>query len=769
MASYALISIALLCASAPTLSSQVVKITGTVVDAAHGPIGGARVTIKRSADASERVTSTDGRFQLEATPGVYTVSVAKENFVDAVRSVDVQLTHNESLDFVLELAPVRLSVTVTDSARYLAPTLSSATKTLTPLRDIPQSITVIQQEQIRDQLLLSIGDAVRYIPGITAIQGENNRDQLVIRGTSTSADFFLNGVRDDVQYFRDLYNLERLEALKGPNALTFGRGGGGGVINRVTKEPQFSPLREINVTGGSFGTKRVSADLDQPINALLAFRMNAMYEDSSSFRDHVDLRRYGINPALTIALSKNTRVILNFENFRDARGADRGIPSFGPRPLDIGISTFFGNPDLSEVRARVNLGSALVEHQRGRLTLRNRVLVGDYNRAYSNFVPGIVTAERTQNSLSAYNNATQRRNVFNQTDAVYAFSTGAIRHTLLAGAEFGLQDTDNLRNTGFFNNKDSAVLVPLSNPTIATPVTFRPNATDANNHVRTRVGAGYVQDQVNLSRYFQLTAGLRFDEFDLQYLNNRNADRLRRTDYLLSPRAGLVFKPMQPLSIYTSYSVSYLPSSGDQFSSLTSITQQVKPEKFSNYEAGIKWDVRRSLAVTAAVFRQNRDNTRATDPADPTRIIQTGGQRTNGFEAGITGSITRAWRIAGGCSYLDAFVTRPTIAARAGAQVGQVPHHAFSIWNNYQFLPRLAGGIGVLNRADMFAAIDNTVVLPGYARVDAAVFYTVTEHARLQVNVENLLDRKYFLNADSNTNISPGSPRAIRAGITVRF
>ncbi|HKC89417.1 MAG TPA: TonB-dependent receptor, partial [Blastocatellia bacterium] len=214
---------------------------------------------------------------------------------------------------------------------------------------------------------------------------------------------------------------------------------------------------------------------------------------------------------------------------------------------------------------------------------------------------------------------------------------------------------------------------------------------------------------------------------------------------------------------------SYLPSSGDQFSSLTTITQQVKPEKFSDYEAGVKWDLNRFLALTTAVFRLDRTNTRSTDPNDPTRIVQTGSQRANGYEIGLSGSVTRAWRIAGGYAYQDAFITSATTAAREGAKVGQTPHHNFSLWNNYQIFSRLGAGLGVIHRSDMFATVDNTVTLPSYTRADVAVFFSITERIRLQANVENLFDKKYFVNADSNTNISPGYPRAIRVGLTARF
>ena len=528
-------------------------------------------------------------------------------------------------------------------------------------------------------------------------------------------------------------------------------------------------MREISLQGGSYRNKRIATDFDQPLGQRVAFRFNGMYEDSDSFRKYVGLERYGVSPTLTIAARKQTKITLGYEHFRDNRTADRGITSFQGRPADVDISTFYGNPDDSHVRAHVNLGTAAVEHQAGRLTIRNRTQFGDYDRDYQNFVPGAVTADRTQVALSAYNNATNRLNIFNQTDLTYVAYTGQVRHTLLGGAEEGRQLTDNFRNTGFFNNTATSILAPFDNPTIQTPVTFRQSATDADNHLTTKVAATYLQDQVELSRHVQVIAGLRFDHFDLRYRNNRTNDNLRRIDNLVSPRAGIVVKPVAALSLYGNYSVSYLPSSGDQFSSLTTITQQVKPEKFSNYELGAKWDLRRSLSLTAAVYRLDRTNTRATDPNDPTRIVQTGSQRTNGFELGANGSLTRRWTIAGGYAWQDAFVTSATSAARAGARVAQVPHHGFSLWNRYQVLPKLGAGLGILNRSDMYATIDNTITLPHYTRVDAAVFYSLTEKMRLQANVENLLDRKYYVNADSNTNISPGFPRALRIGLTARF
>ena len=747
------------------------SLRGRVLDQNRAAIPSAKVVAEATGSSGNvsAVTDQNGEFALMLEQGEYTVRVTVSGFSDASQTIRLSQGSNPFIEVVLQVAGAASSVTVVDVGGYQTDTIGSATKTLTPLRDIPQSITVVTNEQIKDQMLMSISDVVRYMPGITAHQGENNRDDVVIRGNRSSADFFLNGIRDDVQYYRDLYNLDRVETMKGPNAMIFGRGGGGGVINRVTKEAYFGALREISLQGGSFSNKRVTGDFDQPINEKFAFRVNGLYENSGSFRKFVDLERYGINPTLTILPGSQTRITFGYEHFHDRRTADRGITSFQGRPANVPIDTFYGNPDDSHVRAGVNLLAGTLDHQVGKLNIRNRTLFGDYDRLYQNYVPGAVNGAKTLVTLTAYNNATRRRNFFNQTDLTYVASTGEIRHTLVAGMELGRQRTNNLRNSGFFNNTATSVQVPYDNPTISIPVTFRPNATDANNRLRLNLAATYFQDQIEISRYVQVIAGVRYDYFDLKYHNNRNGDDLRRVDNLVSPRLGVVVKPVTELSLYGNYSVSYLPSAGDQFASMTTVTQQLKPEKFTNYEFGLKWDLRRFLSLTSAVYQLNRTNTRSTDPNDPTKIIQTGSQRTNGLEIGVNGSITPDWSIAGGYAYQDGFITSATTAAPAGKQVGQVPHHTLSLWNKYQISEKLSTGIGIIHRSDMFAAVDNTVTLPGYTRFDTAVFYSVNEHWRLQANFENLFNQKYYVNADSNTNISPGSPRAARVGLTVRF
>ncbi|MCX6611427.1 MAG: TonB-dependent receptor, partial [Acidobacteria bacterium] len=399
----------------------------------------------------------------------------------------------------------------------------------------------------------------------------------------------------------------------------------------------------------------------------------------------------------------------------------------------------------------------------------NQTLFGAYDKYYGNVFPGAVNAARTQVSLSAYNDATDRNNFFNQTDLSRGLKTGCIRHTVLAGFEIGRQLTNNFRNTGYFNNSSTTVNVPLENTVDFSALTFRQSATDADNRIRARVGATYVQDQIEVSRFVQVVAGIRFDHFDLNAFNRRTSLPLRRVDNIFSPRLGVVIKPVRSVSLYGNYSVSFLPSAGDQFGSLSVSSQTLKPEKFRNLEAGAKWDLGSGLSLSAAYYWLDRTNTSAPDPLNPAVLVQTGSQRSKGLEFSFNGRITRIWSVAGGYALQDARITSRTVAAVLGAHVAQVPRNSASMWNHFRILPRLGAGLGLIQQGEMFAAIDNSVRIPSFRRADAAVFYSLSERLRLQVNVENLTDRKYIVNGHNNNNLTPGLARAVRVGLTARF
>lgn len=747
-------------------------IRGRVVDQNKAVIVGAAITIEPVATGVRALavtTDDNGEFAIQLEPGDYDLNVRADGFAERTSRISIKAYASSSIEVSLQILPGSVIVDVTSPGEYQPTYTSSGTKTPTALRDVPQSINVIDARQISDQGLTNMGDTLRYTPGVMVHQGENNRDQVIIRGQNSSADFFLNGVRDDVQYYRDLYNLEAVEIVRGPNALVFGRGGGGGIVNRLTKEALFTPVYAFTLQGGSFGNARGTFDFNNPLSSRLAFRVNGLAERADSFRDFVGRRRFGFTPTLTFVPDGKTRFTLTYEYTRDRRTADRGITSFQIRPADVPRSTFYGNPDDSRVRLDAGIVHGGFERQIGNLTVRNRALFGDYDRFYQNYVPGVVNTAGTLVSLAAYNNRTRRRNFFDQTDLVYNLRTGALKHTVLGGTELGRQRNINFRNTGFFNNASTSIQVSFKNPQTTVPVTFRQNATDADNLVNVGLAAAYVQDQIEVSRYLQFVAGVRYDYFDLKFHNNRNNNELRRVDRLISPRFGVVVKPVNPLSIYGSYSVSYLPSSGDQFASLTNVTEQLKPEKFENFESGLKWDIVPRLSFTSAVFRLDRSNTRATDPNNPALIIQTGRQRTNGLELNLAGRITRSWSLTGGYSYQDARIVSSTVTAPAGRHVPQVPRHSFTVWNKYQITSRLSGGLGMISRPGVFAAVDNTVRLPGFTRADAAIFYTFSDRWRVQANIENLFNTRYYLNADNNTNISPGSPIAAKVSLSARF
>ena len=722
---------------------------------------GLRVEVSEEGRLTVATTAVAGMFTAPAALRTLLVGTGFEARFDDAETVVVMRGSSTQ-----ELEPVVVTADAARRARYTTRRTTSGTRTDAQLRDVPQAITVIASDLIADQSMQSMADVVRYIPGISMGQGEGHRDAPTIRGQSSTADFFSDGVRDDAQYFRDLYNVERVEALKGPNAMIFGRGGGGGVINRVMKDAQWTPAHALTLEGGSFEHRRATIDVGDGFGRVFAARLNAMLEDSRQFRDATELDRQGINPTATI-FAGNTLVKAGYEYFADRRTVNRGIPAFQGGPSSAPIETFFGDPNASRSRLVMHAGDATIERAWGGVMLRNRSRIVRYDKFYQNIFPDEVNAAGTEVDLRAYNNATDRRSLFNQTDVTYALATGRVRQTFLVGAELSRQRSDNYRTTGYFNGTATSLAVPFESPTVSAPVEYRQTASDANNRVDANVVAAYIQDQFELGSHWEAVVGVRYDHFDVDFHDPRNAEDLTRDDDMVSPRAGLVFKPVEPVSIYGTYSVSHLPSSGDQFASLTPTRRTLEPEGFENREFGVKWDIRPDLSLTGAWYRLDRTNTAAPDPNDPTRVVQTGRQRSVGHEIGLIGNVTAAWQVAAGYAAQDARIVSPTSAAPAGAIVPLVPRQTFSLWNRYQIVPRVGAGLGVVHQTRMFAAIDNTVTLPGFTRVDGAVYLTVTPSLRAQVNLENLFDERYYPTSHGNNNIAPGAPRTVRFSLTV--
>jgi catecholate siderophore receptor len=674
------------------------------------------------------------------------------------------------------------SITVQGKAdegiNYNVQQIRSATKTDTPLRNVPQAVSVITAAQIRDQAMTGMADVVRYVPGVQMAQGEGHRDAPILRGNTSTSDFFVDGMRDDVQYLRDLYNVERVEVLKGPAGMIFGRGTSGGLINRVIKQANWVDGSELGLSYGSWDNRRITGDFNQAVNERVALRLTTLYGGSNSFRDYDEVERWGLNPTASFALSEATLVEVGYEYYEDERTVDRGLPSYTKpgrsrgEPLKVNESTFFGSPDDNYSTATVNALNSRISHQFANgATLVNQTRYAKYDKFYQNvYASSAFNASTNQASLGAYNNATDRTNLFNQTDLTIGGNVLGFDHTTLLGVELSRQDTKNFRETGYFDPAGTQrnTSVTPQDSVYRGPVYFRQSSSDADNKSVADTAALYVQEQIELSKQWEVLLGVRYDNFniDLDDYKGGGHARLSSTDDLYSPRAGLIFKALDNLSFYTSYSLSYVPRAGEQLASLSASNRSLEPEEFVNREVGVKWDVSERLAATAALYRLDRSNVAVADPSNPSRSILVDGQRMTGLELGLSGQLTDAWDVAGGYAYQDSEIQTPGFD---GNEVAQVPRDSFSLWNRYNFSPQWGAGLGVIYQAGVFAASDNKVVLPSFTRVDAAVYFTVSPQLSLQLNVENLLDEAYYASAHNNNNITPGAPLRLGLSANVAF
>lgn len=643
---------------------------------------------------------------------------------------------------------------------------SSSTRTETPLLDTPQSIAVVGQEQIIDQNITSLEQAARYVPGVNVQMGEGHRDQVTIRGMTngsngTTSNFFVDGARDDVEYIRDFYNTEKIEFLKGPNALAFGRGSPGGVINRVLKKADGVSRKRLQITGGSFDNRRIQGDFSEKINDKIAIRLNSMYQKSNSYRDHAQFERYGINPTATFKLSKKSKLEVGYEHFDDQRFNDRGIPSVNGGAFETNPSTFFGNPNSNSSRAKINAFYSNLEHKfSDSLSLKNSTRYSINHKFYENIYPDGVNGNNL--NLSGYSNEMKRDTVTNQTDIIKKFNTGSLKHQLLFGGEITRQSTQLNRL-----NDSGNLTVSLSNP-----ITFDTLEYDnprINGKSDVDIFAGFIQDQVDINKYVQLTAGLRVDRFRLKFRNRLNDTTNKRVDTLFSPRAGLVVKPQEELSLYASYGVTHSPASGDQFNGLSQDQQNFKPERIQSYELGAKYDINPRLNVSAAIFQIDRTNTPAEDPNNDNLTVLTGESRVQGFELAAAGFITDKWQITGGYTFQDARITSATSNYNEGSRVALVPHNTFSLWNKYNLTDQFAAALGVISQSDQYADPRNTTRLEGFTRYDAALFYKINKSYKVQLNVENIFDTGYILTAHNANNLLPASTRAYNLTLIADF
>ena len=671
--------------------------------------------------------------------------------------------------------------------KYLYTDQVNALRTPTPIIDVPQSLSIATIDQISQQGFTSIGEIVNYTPGVNTSQGEGHRDAIVFRGVRSTADFFIDGVRDDVQYYRPLYNLEQVEILRGPNALFFGRGGTGGILNRVTKKGLIgASLLSYQAGFDSFGEFGVQVDGNLDFGDRRAVRVNAFYESLDNHRDFYDGDRIGINPTVKLELAPETTLDLSYEYADHQRFVDRGIPTGADgRPVEALEDVVFGDPELNTTELEAHLLRARLEHSFSDNVKGNfSAFYGDYDKLYQNFYANAYDEATNVVELDGYLDTTQRRNTILSGDLIGELEAGGVRHTVIVGAEFIDTSSDQNRFNSFFDTSaaDVAAGVPGARTDRANflatrainltngvgvladgRTTTNSFTTDLNDdtHVGVEVISAYVQDEIALSDRFDVIVGARFDSFDIEVLNVPANETRTRRDEEVSPRFGLVFKPRENLSLYGSYSESFLPRSGEQFANINGDNNRLDPNTFANREVGVKWDFSERLSLTGAIFEIEQESPVVSDAdAGTFDVIETS---VDGIELQLQGLVADRWFITAGYSYLDGKqadgVRRPR----------ELPENMFSVWNKLQVNDKFALGLGLTYQDQSFINNGNSAVLPSYTRVDAAAYYDVSDRLRLQLNVENLTDELYFPNAHSTHQATVGAPLNARLSISRRF
>lgn len=666
--------------------------------------------------------------------------------------------------------PGRDDIVVTgQNPEYRTPD-TTALKIDAPLRDIPQTIDVIPDQVIRDQRALSMQDAVRNVAGIGMATGDGQRDQFVIRGNIAYGDLFIDGVRDDALYFRDLSNIERIEILKGPASVLYGRGSSGGLINRVSKKPGTQG-GEIVLSYGSWEDKRGEIDLGHVFTGNdLAVRLTGAIERSDSYRDQGFLKREAIAPSMLFAPSDRTRILLQADYLRDRRVTDNGIPAFRGRPVDVSPSTYYGAANAKDVdfsQSEVWSTTATLDHEfSDALKLHNAFRYYDYSLDRQNTIPNLVDEAARTVTLNRQSTDRAEHGWFNQLELSGRFSTGVLEHKLLLGFEAGRQskyelriDRANIATVDLFD----PVLPVLPLEVAGTPGTHRTG-------VYKTLGF-YAQDMISLGEYWKALAGLRYDRFR-QEVHQRIAGQpdLARTDTFWSPRIGLVWQPTPAQSYYVSWNKSYQPS-GETFALSTS-SADIAPEKTINREIGAKFDLfDGKLSTTISAFNLKRSDIKATDPV-LLRVVPVGVQRTRGIEISAQLELSEGWQAIASYAYLDARITKsPALDSGVPIQGNRptlTPVNSASLWLMRSFGDRFGVGGGVNYVGDRQANLANSVVLPEYITADAMAWARLGK-LKAQLNIRNIFDRDYFVSGHGtvgNLNM-PGAPRS--AMLTLRY
>ena len=640
--------------------------------------------------------------------------------------------------------------------QYLFKDQVNALKTPTPVIDVPQSLSITSAEDIALRGFDSLGDIVDYTPGVNMNQGEGHRDAVVFRGAMSTADFFVDGVRDDMQYYRPLYNVDQVEILRGPNALLFGRGGSGGIINRVTKKAEIGQnFNGYTLSTDTFGANSVQYDSNVAVNDNTAFRLNAYMDNFENHRDFSDGSGYAVNPSFKFLLDDKTTLDVSYEQIDYDRFIDRGIPSNSAgRPNGSLNDIFFGDSELNKSEFEASVLRALLQHKysdalKGNLTAS----YGDYDKVYTNFYAKAVGTGTVD--LAGYEDFTQRRSTTLSGNLVGEYEISGVNHTILAGFDYIETSNDNQRN------KADTAPVGLNKSALASFSGTFPNFGD-NTEADIDVFSLSLQDEISLSSNLDVVLGLRYDKIDFAvdaYDANGAIDASRdQSDEKVTPRLGLVYKPEEMVSYYVSYSESFLPKSGGQYASVKSSLDTVDPDEFSNLEAGVKMSISEGQSLTAAVFQMDQKFS-SSDGNGGTQFTDAD---VEGFELQYYAQLSDKWNINAGYSQLSG-------TDKSGNRPAELPKDLFSVWNNYKVSEKLGLGLGATYQGESTPKGNAAGIVPSYVRVDAAAYYQINNDLRLQVNIENLLDKDYYPHAYGTHQFTVGAPLNATVSISGSF
>jgi len=661
---------------------------------------------------------------------------------------------------------------------YMSTESRSALKIDAPLRDIPQTVNVIPQSVIKDQGAQSMEDVLKNVPGIGLSNGDGQRDQVTIRGFSAIGDMYVDGIRDDALYFRDLSNVERVEVIKGPAAVLYGRGSSGGLINSISKKPNFTPKQEVGVSVDSEGKKRTQFDAgwaDQQ-QGDKAFRVTGALENSDTFRDDGYIDRKAIAPSAYFKLSDDLELNLGATYLYDKRLIDFGIPARGDRPVDVDRDKRFGSadPDDDYTRSEVFSFTAGVDYSiNDDFTLSNTSRYYHYDLDRNNTLADssptrFVTAANGELLVKLNRGNVQRKEDgwFNQTELKQRAVLAGMNHNLLYGVELGRQ----VKDQSVFSQPNVA-RVPVYRDALV-DVPFQANRQTAKGTNTQDTAGFYVQDLIELAPQWKALLGVRYDVFDQEYADDLTNKELSRTDTTWSPRVGLVYQPDHVQSYYVSVSRSYQPSA--EMFALSTTNQDLEPEETTNFEIGGKWDLLDNrLALPAALFRLERTNMKTTDPANPTKLVLAGEQRTDGLELTASGQLSEKWQVYAGYAYLDAEITKSNSRTNGIANEGQTPtltpRHSANLWLVRSLTQEWRVGMGANYVDDRYTALDNQVVMPAYTTVDAALLYNQPKWD-MALRLRNVFDKDYYASAHGSVDlITPGAPRTLELSTNYRF